>query len=370
MAIRFLGADGVRYRDIMAYPPGVQLGYFSNPRVTAPAPISVPVGIPAGRPGESDTARTIEQAAFEVSGYRLQTQKPPAAGMLLNVSTLATVGPGERAAITGFVVGPGVSRSMLTRAVGPALGARGVPNALSNPTLEIYANGSPYARNTGWSTASVPSAIAEAAAQVGALPLAPGSGDSALYLPYGPGQYTAVVRSTGTTGVVLIENFEIATGPQSGRLINLATRAYADHVGHPLVAGFVLGGAPGATKRVLIRALGPSLARAPLLVPNTMNDPRMEIRNAAGELVLVGDDWSTGAEGGASAVNDFKPTVRFYNEQQLAATGFAPPNRREPALLADLPPGNYTVMVVPFELLPDEPAQPGVVLVEVYEIGL
>jgi hypothetical protein len=95
----------------------------------------------------------------------------------------------------------------------------------------------------------------------------------------------------------------------------------------------------------------------------------MEIRNAAGQLILRNDDWSTGAEGGASPTNDFTPLVRYHNEQQLAAVGLAPANRREPALMADLPPGSYTVIVTPFERLPDEPAQPGVALVEVFEIG-
>jgi hypothetical protein len=120
---------------------------------------------------------------------------------------------------------------------------------------------------------------------------------------------------------------------------------------------------------MLVRALGPSLARAPFSLPTAMNDPRLELRNAAGALVLRSDDWSTGAEGGASPVNDFTPLVRYYNEQQIARTGYAPPNRREPCLLVDLPPGNYTVVVQPFERLPDEPAVPGVAVVEVFEIA-
>jgi len=37
--------------------------------------------------------------------------------------------------------------------------------------------------------------------------------------------------------------------------------------------------------------------------------------------------------------------------------------------MSDLPPVSYTVIVMPFELLPDEPARPGVALVEVFEIG-
>ena len=120
---------------------------------------------------------------------------------------------------------------------------------------------------------------------------------------------------------------------------------------------------------MLVRVRGPSLARAPFNVPDAMDDPFMEIRNAAGQLILRNDDWSTGAVGGASEENDFTPLVRYYHEKQFVATGLAPANRREPCLMADLPPGSYTVIVMPFELLPDEPARPGVALVEVFEIG-
>jgi hypothetical protein len=78
--------------------------------------------------------------------------------------------------------------------------------------------------------------------------------------------------------------------------------------------------------------------------------------------------------GGASPANDFKPLVELYSEQRIFATGFAPPNRREPCVLVDLPPGSYTVTVRPFFLpSPDptvaQPERPGVGIVEVYEIG-
>jgi hypothetical protein len=37
--------------------------------------------------------------------------------------------------------------------------------------------------------------------------------------------------------------------------------------------------------------------------------------------------------------------------------------------MADLAPGNYTVTVEPFELLPSQPARPGVAIVEVFEVN-
>lgn len=364
---RFFGADGVRYHDIMSYPPGIELGYFSNPNVVAPAPVGVPVGIAAGLSGESDTARTIEQAAFEAATYRLQTRTPANVGTLINVSTSATVGADERVVIAGFTVEGSLPKTMLVRAAGPALAAFGVPMPLATPRLELYGGATRLAENAGWSAQPGAAAITATTTQVGAFPFAVGSADAALLETLPPGGYTAVVRSASATGAALVEVYESAPG--ASRIVNLATRAYADNRGHPIVAGFVVRGAPEATKRVLVRVRGPALARVPFNVPDAMDDPQMEIRNAAGQLILRNDDWSTGSAGGASPANDFTPLVRSYGEQQIAATGLAPANRREPCLLADLPPGSYTVIVIPFESLPDEPARPGVALVEVFEIG-
>lgn len=364
---RFFGLDGQRYRDIMAYPPGIELGYFSNPAIVAPAPVGVPLGIPAGRTGESDTARTIREAAFEVSGYRLQTQSPVAAGTLINVATRANVGPDDRAVIASFTVGGMTPKTVLVRAAGPALTAFGVSDAAPDASLELFSGATRLAVSLRWSTQPDAAAISVAATQAGAFAFAPGSADAALLMTLPPGGYTAVVRSSTSAGSVLAEAYEIAPG--ASRLINLATRAYADRLGHPVIAGFVVRGEPGTTKRVLIRVRGPSLARPPFNVPEAMDDPLMELHGAAGELLVKNDDWSTGAQGGASPVNDFSPLVKYYNEQQIAATGLAPANRREPCLLLDLPPGNYTVVVLPYEQLPDEPAKPGIALVEVFEIG-
>lgn len=364
---RFTGADGQRYHDIMAYPPGIELGYYSNPTITAPAPVSVPLGIPAGSPGESDTARTIEQAAFEVSGYRLQTQTAPAAGTLIDVATRATVSGGDYPVIAGLTIAGSRPKTVLVRAAGPALAAFGVRDALAEPVLELYSGATRLAVNSGWSAQPGAADLATAAAQSGAFAFATGSADAALLVTLPPGGYTAVVRGATATGSVLVEAYE--TTPGGSRLVNLATRAYVDRAGRPLVAGFVVRGVPGATKRVLVRVRGPSLARAPFNVADAMDDPLMEIHGPSGQLVLQNDDWSRGALGGANAVNDFTPLVTYYTEQQIAATGLAPANRREPCLLADLPPGRYTVVVLPFEQLPDEPAKPGVALVEVFEIG-
>ncbi|MDP3070534.1 MAG: zinc-dependent metalloprotease family protein [Opitutaceae bacterium] len=374
---RFTGTDGRQYRDIMAYPPGTELAFFSNPRLLAPGSAAAPLGIAAGQPGAADNALTIERTAFAAAAYRLQTQTPPAAGTLINVATRAVVGPGEAALIAGFVVNGPEPKPVLIRAAGPALRGFGVGDALADPVLRIVAGGAVIAENDQWSApigaGRTGAEIMAAAARAGAFPFAAASADAAVLLTLPPGAYSAVAEGArGATGSGLVEVFEIEAG--AARIVNLATRAFADRGGREMIGGFVVRGEPGATKRILIRALGPTLGRAPFSLADVLDDPEMEVRNTAGELVLRSDDWSTGATGGASPANDFSPTVRTYGENQIAATGFAPPNRREPCVIADLPPGAYTVIVRPFELrdpdpAQDQPARPGVGLIEVYEIG-
>lgn len=376
---RFFGADGRLYHDIMSYSPGVELGYFSNPNVTAPAPINAPVGIAAGRPGESNTALTIERTGFATSMYRLQTQSAPGAGTLVNVATRAFVGTGAQVLIGGFVIQGSQPKEILVRAAGPALAGFGVAGALADPLLRIYSGATGMAENDNWGApigAGRPASAGEIAAavtRVGAFPFVSGSADAALLVTLPPGAYSAVMEGVrGATGFGLIEAYE--AGSDTGRIVALATRGYADRNGKEMYAGFVVQGAPGSTKRILVRVLGPSLARAPFNLPDVLDDPEMEIRNGSGDLVITSDDWTTTPDDWLSPESDFSPEVRVYLAQQIFATGHAPGNRREPGVLVDLPPGTYTVVVRPFELRDanpdrDQPAKPGLGVVEVYEIA-
>ncbi len=375
---RFSGADGKQYHDIMSYPPGIELNYFSNPKLRAPAPADRPLGIAAGFTGESDTATTIERTAFATAAYRLQTQTPAAAGTLINVATRAFVGTGESVLIAGFVVRGPQTKEILVRAAGPALAGFGVSDALADPVLRIFGGSTQLADNDNWATRTAPDRagaleISMAAVRAGAFPFASGSADAAVLVTLPSGAYTAIVEGArGMTGAGLVEAYE--TGAGSTKIVNLATRAFVGRGSREMVGGFVVQGAAGSTKRILIRVLGPTLGRAPFNLTSTLDDPEMDLRNAAGELLLHNDDWSMEAVGGASPVNDFNPLVELYGEKQIFATGFAPTNRREPCVLVDLPPGNYTVTVRPFVLLsPDptvaQPERPGVGVLEVYEIS-
>ncbi len=366
---RFRGADGVEYRTIMAYTPGSRLPYFSNPDITAPAPISRPVGVPEGQPGQADNARTIRNLAFEVGNYRLSLQNPANAGRLLNVSTRGFVGTGVRQLIGGFALRGDAPKQLLIRAIGPTLAQHSVPDVLADPSLRIVelstVNGVTSTRDVAFNDNWDPSSAAAMKA-VGAFDLPAGSRDAALVGTFAPGNYTAnVTGAGGTTGVALIEAYEIGAG--GGRFINISTRGYAMK-DRPMIAGFIIAPDPvnpSRTKRVVVRVQGPSLAAAPFNIAEAMYDPKVTIYDGARRFVVENDDWSSGNNGG----DDNRPLVAIYKEQRIADAGLALGNRRDSGIMVDLAPGAYTAVVMPFEELPDQPERPGIAVVEVYEIN-
>ncbi len=364
---RFNGANGVQYRTIMAYAPGTRLSYFSNPDIIAPAPVNVALGIPAGQTGEADNARTIRQDELEVSNFRRDSaQVADNFGQLLNVSTRAMVGTGAQQLIGGFVVGGNQSKRVLLRAIGPTLSQYGVNGVLANPTLRLVHEdtGVQIDQNDDWGSGPNAAAVAAAIAEANAFTLPNGSRDSAIVAALGPGPYTANVEGVnGSTGIALIEAYDLDLN--SGRVVNLSTRGYAS-IETPMIGGFIVKADPAhpnQAKHIVIRVLGPSLANYG--VTGAMDDPTFSLHDNTTAQILFNDDWSVNDQSGT---DDTKPAAVTYSEKALAATGLTPGNRRDSAVLVNLLPGSYTAVVQPFQQLPDQPEQPGVALVEVYEI--
>jgi hypothetical protein len=266
--------------------------------------------------------------------------------------------------------------------VGPGLAQLGVTGFLTNPTLKlnrIDSSGSvEVARNDDWGTplngGAGASTLASAATQVGAFALPAGSLDSVVLttLPAttGPVSYTVNIEGSvaGQTGTALVEAYEV--GASSTKVINLATRGYLAS-DKPMIAGFVIVGNAGETKRVLLRVRGPSLAAFGLV---GADDPIMSLYNSAQQPLITNDDFSADAPSNLNPASTDKdsPVINSYSETAIVATGYAPTNRREPCVLVDLAPGSYTVIARPFESLtstPAQPAKPGLAVIEVFEIN-
>ena len=269
----------------------------------------------------------------------------------------------------GFVIQGSQPKTVLVRAAGPALAPLGVPDVLADPVLRLHPPGqAAIAENDNWD--AVPNGIANVANSVGAFPFARGSRDAALLVSLAPGAYTAVVEGAGgTTGSSIVEVYDTSRDA-SNKVINLSTRGHADLGSRQMFGGFVVRGDPGITKRVLIRVLGPSLGREPFNMEGILYDPVLQLRNAVGDLLVENDDWSLGTVSGTYGdAADFSPKVTYHGEKKIEATGYAPGNRREPCILVDLLPGNYTVTIKPFDMVASQGVRPGVAIVEVYEIN-
>ena len=89
------------------------------------------------------------------------------------------------------------------------------------------------------------------------------------------------------------------------------------------IGGFIITGS--APKQVLLRGIGPSLGN--FGVPDPLADPVMELHGPAGFTTITNDNW------------------KDSQQAAIEATGLAPTNDLESAILMTLDPGNYTAIV-------------------------
>jgi hypothetical protein len=115
--------------------------------------------------------------------------------------------------------------------------------------------------------------------------------------------------------------FEVDT--PTSPLINISTRGAVLTGNNVMIGGFIIQGDTPQT--VVVRARGPSLAAAG--VPGVLANPVLTLYSGA-TAIAANDDWQTAA-----------------NAAQLSASGFAPSNPQEAAILITLNPGAYTAIV-------------------------
>ncbi len=124
---------------------------------------------------------------------------------------------------------------------------------------------------------------------------------------------------------VAVEGHQAVNGPvplPPNVLGRLSTRVLVVGTGDErLIAGFIIAGT--GEKRVLIRALGPSLES-----PGVLADPTLSVFDSNGGLFYTNDNWMNSPQ-----------------RAEIAATGYAPPNDLESAGLPTLSPGAYTMVV-------------------------
>jgi hypothetical protein len=281
--------------------------------------------------------------AFEYGGVAIT---------LANISTRAFVQTGDNVMIGGFIVHGSEPKKVIIRAIGPELTQYGVPNVLANPTLELHdRTGALIASNDNWWHTIIGGIITSS--QVSAIQSsghAPGDpSDSAIIATLQPGNYTAILRGVNNTqGVALVEVYDLSPDTNS-ILANISTRSFVQTGDNVMIGGFIVQGT--TSKRVIVRAIGPELSQYG--VPNALNNPTLELHHRTGPLIASNDNWRTTIIGGIIHENQVRDII---------ASGLAPADGRESAIIADLPPGNYTAIVRGVN------NTTGVGLVEVYDL--
>lgn len=270
---------------------------------------------------------------------------------MANISSRALVGTSSNREIAGFIIHsdnpstatratsgapsptPTPTKRIMIRGIGPSLPVAG---KLLDPYLELRdQNGVLLVSNDDWGSAANAGDIASSG-------LAPTDvKESAILVDLDADQnYTAILSGVGgTSGVGLVEVYDLQGGDGVSHLANISTRANVMTGSNVLIGGIILHG--DQDTRVIFRAIGPSLP-----VSGPLSDPFLELRDANGTILQTNDDWAS------------NPYV-----SQITASGLAPTHPKESAILHQPTPGNYTAIVSGVG------GTTGIGLVEAYDIG-
>jgi hypothetical protein len=267
-----------------------------------------------GRIEPGDVAVTIAAVPGGAGGIAIE---PPGTTSL---STRVSVQDGSGVAIAGFVISGSSPKQVLIKGIGASLSDFAIANPLLDPTLDLHdSTGNATATNDDWQTAT----------NANQIPVAFQPADSrepAILATLPPGSFTAVFRGkNGGSGVGLIEMDDLSAGVGS-KFTNVSTRGLAGSGENVMIGGFILNGGSGE-RQILVRALGPTLAQPPLNIAGSLMDPTLMLVDANGTVVASNDDWKSS------------------QQNEIQATGLAPPNDREAAILTSLPTGNFTAIV-------------------------
>jgi Alpha-galactosidase, CBM13 domain/Fibronectin type III domain len=294
------------------------------------------------------SATSPEGINLDVIGYDLSGTTP----YLANLSTRAFVQTGDNLLIGGLIVEGTQPKSVILRAIGPELSQYGIPNAMVDPTLELHnANGALIASNNNWQTTIIGGIITSDQVQnILNSGHAPGAAsESAIIASLPPGNYTAIVRGVNnTTGVALVEAYDLSPSLHS-ILGNISTRSLVETGDKVMIGGFIVQGTQ--PKNVIIRAIGPELSQYG--VPNPLVDPTLELHNDTGALIASNNNWQHTIIGGI---------ITSDQVQNIQNSGHPPRDASESAIIANLPPGNYTAIVRGVN------NTTGAALVEVYDL--
>lgn len=125
-------------------------------------------------------------------------------------------------------------------------------------------------------------------------------------------------------------------------LANISTRVRVGTGEAAAIGGFIVTGE--TAKKLIIRALGPSLGSSGLPSSELLADPTLTLHDGSSSVIATNNDWRAA-------------------EAEVNATGIPPTENSESAIVATLAPGSYTAVVH------DAQGGGGIALVEIYDLN-
>jgi CSLREA domain-containing protein len=160
--------------------------------------------------------------------------------------------------------------------------------------------------------------------------------------PLEPSALGRYITATATDPNGNTSEFSLASElvPPLSRFLNISTRLRVQTGDNVLIGGFIITG--NDSKQVIVRAIGPSLGDFGVADP--LANPILELHYPDGTTVVTNNNW------------------REDQEVEIMATGLAPSDDLESAIVATLDPGTYTAIVRGVN------GGTGVALVETYDL--
>jgi sugar lactone lactonase YvrE len=165
-------------------------------------------------------------------------------------------------------------------------------------------------------------------------------------LKFTPSGVRTIFDTSGVGGAMAFQPTS-NTPPYLG---NISTRAFVQTGDKVMIGGFIVEGTQ--PKTVIIRAIGPELTQYG--IPNPLADPTLELHDGTGALIASNDNWQTTMIGGI---------ITSDQVSDIQNSGHVPTAASESAIVANLPPGNYTAIVRGVN------STTGTGLVEVYDLS-
>jgi uncharacterized delta-60 repeat protein len=256
---------------------------------------------------------------------------------LRNISSRMFVDSGDNALIAGIILAGSGEKRLLARAIGPSLTNAGITTPLQDPILELRnSNGALLAGNDDWQQSPDKEAIIDAG-----LPPSDAR-ESALIatLPANGATFTAIVRpARGSSGIGLVELYDLDSPASSARLANISSRGNVLGGDKAMISGFIVGGlASMGPVKVVLRGIGPTIP-----LTGTLQDPTLELHDSSG-VISANDDW------------------KQIQRSDLEASGLPPTDDRESAVLRWVSPAPYTA------ILRGKNNGTGIGLLEIYDV--